>query len=195
MWLVAAEFSARMCSMGNRSPNRASSVYLGADGSWHGRVSVGVRDDGSPDRRHVRGRNQGAVVAKVRQLERLRDEGRTPRPGARWTVGQWLEHWLENVARPSLRIRSYEAYRVAVMKHLVPGIGKHRLDRLEPEHLEILYRTMLSKGAKAATAHQVHRTARTALGEAVRRGHVARNVATLARASCSARPGGALFDG
>lgn len=168
--------------MGSRKPNRASTVYEGADGWWHGRVTVGVRDDGSPDRRHVMGKTQAVVLAKVRRLEKSRDEGRTPKPGARWTVEQWLEHWLENIARPSLRVRSYEAYRNAVTKHLVPGIGKHRLDRLEPEHLEVLYRKMTSQGAKAATAHQVHRTVRTALGEAVRRGHVSRNVATLARA-------------
>jgi integrase len=120
-------------------------------------------------------------MAKVRALEKVRDEGRTPKPGSRWTVTQWLEHWLENVARPSVRVRSFEAYQVAVNKHLIPGVGKHRLDRLEPEHLEVLYRTMVTRGSKPATAHQVHRTVRTALGEAVRRGHVARNVAELAR--------------
>ena len=35
-----------------RNPNRASTVYEGADGYWHGRVTVGLLDDGSPDRRH-----------------------------------------------------------------------------------------------------------------------------------------------
>ncbi len=40
---------------------------------------------------------------------------------------------------------------------------------------------MLATGARPATAHQVHRTIRTALGEAVRR-QVQENVATLAKA-------------
>jgi len=40
---------------------------------------------------------------------------------------------------------------------------------------------MVAAGAKPATAHQVHRTVRTALGEAQRRGHMARNPAQLAR--------------
>jgi len=40
---------------------------------------------------------------------------------------------------------------------------------------------MIEKGARPATAHQVHRTARAALGEAHRRGHVVRNVAALAK--------------
>ena len=167
--------------MGTRNPNRASTIYQGSDGSWHGRVSVGVREDGSLDRRHIRGKTRGVVTQKVRLLERSRDTGAVPRIGHRWTVAGWLEHWLETIARPSLRNTSYDAYRIAVRKHLVPSLGKHRLDRLEPEHLEQLYRRMLDDGARPATAHQVHRTLRTALGEAQRRGHVARNVAALAK--------------
>lgn len=76
----------------------------------------------------------------------------------------------------------YDGYEVAVRVHLVPGVGKHRLDRLQPEHLEGLYRRMQANGErKAGTAHQAHRTARTALGEAVQRGYAAKNAAALAK--------------
>lgn len=167
--------------MGSRNPNRASTVYLGSDGSWHGRVTVGYREDGSLDRRHVRGKTKGAVVAKVRDLERLRDSGRVRKVGQRWTLAAWLDHWLEHIAQPNLRPTSFAAYRTAVVKHVVPRLGGHRLDRLEPEQLERLYRDMIDDGARPATAHQVHRTVRTALGEAQRRGHVSRNVAALAK--------------
>ena len=59
--------------MGERNPNRASTVYQGTDGYWHGRVTVGLRDDGAPDRRHVMSKSKGVVVRKVRDLERNRD--------------------------------------------------------------------------------------------------------------------------
>jgi hypothetical protein len=72
--------------MNSRNPNRASTVYLGADGSWHGRVTVGFRDDGSLDRRHVRGKTKGAVVQKVRALERHREQAQSSGPA---TVGRW----------------------------------------------------------------------------------------------------------
>ncbi|GGS03814.1 hypothetical protein GCM10010169_55730 [Micromonospora fulviviridis] len=57
----------------------------------------------------------------------------------------------------------------------------HRIERLEPEHLERFYRRMQQTGSAPATAHQVHRTIRTALNEAVRRGHLVKNPATLAK--------------
>jgi integrase len=115
------------------------------------------------------------------QLERLRDSGTVPAAGRKWTVGEWLEHWLESMAKPSLRESSFDAYRYAVRGHLIPGVGRHRLDRLQPEHLERLYRSMIELGARPGTAHQVHRTVRTAMGETHRRGHVVRNVAALAK--------------
>lgn len=40
---------------------------------------------------------------------------------------------------------------------------------------------MIANGSAAGTAHQAHRTIRTAIGEAVRRGHLTRNPAALAK--------------
>lgn len=73
-------------------------------------------------------------------------------------------------------------YGVAVRKHLIPGLGAHRLDKLNPEHIEIFYAKMQANGSAAATVHQMHRTFRTALNEAVRRGHLGKNPVRLAKA-------------
>jgi integrase len=166
----------------NRRPNGASTIYQGADGRWHGRVTVGVRDDGRPDRRHVGRRTEAEIIRAVRELEKARDGGKVRRAGPAWTVKTWLEHWVENIAAPTVRESTLSAYRVAVRVHLVPGVGAHRLDKLEPEHLEKLYARMIRTGSKPATAHQAHRTLRTALNAAMRRGHVTRNVASIAGA-------------
>lgn len=164
-----------------KRPDGASSIYFGKDGYWHGRVTVGVRDDGRPDRRHVMSKvSEAEVIKKVRELEKQRDAGKVRKPGRPWTVKAWLLHWVEEIAKPSVRENTYAGYEVAVRVHLIPGVGAHRLDKLEPEHLERFYTKMLTNGSKPATAHQTHRTIRTALNHAMRRGHVTRNVATLA---------------
>ncbi|WBB95281.1 site-specific integrase [Solwaraspora sp. WMMA2080] len=165
-----------------RKPNGASSIYKGTDGYWHGRVTVGVKDNGRPDRRHVSAKTEAEVTRKVRALERERDNGTVRKTGQRWTVEKWLTHWVETIAAPSVRETTMVGYRAAVYKHLIPGIGAHRLNRLEPEHLEKLYAKMIRTGSAPGTAHQAHRTVKTALNVALRRGHVARNVAQLAKA-------------
>jgi hypothetical protein len=107
----------------SRQSNLRSSIYQGEDGYWHGRVTVGVRDVGTPDRRHVMSKDKAKVTVKVRQLERQRDDGIIIRPGRAWTVERWLTHWLENIARPSVRYKPYIGYRTAVNRHLIPGLG------------------------------------------------------------------------
>ncbi|MGX1270280.1 tyrosine-type recombinase/integrase [Streptomyces phaeoluteigriseus] len=165
-----------------RQPNGRSSIYLGKDGKWHGRVTVGIRDDGAPDRRHVERKTRAEVTAVVRELEKQRDAKTVRKPGKAWTVRTWLTHWIENVAPLAVNDNTMVGYRVAVRKHLIPGLGAHRLDRLKPEHIEVFYSNMQANGSKPGTAHQVHRTFRTALNEAVRRGHLGKNPVQLAKA-------------
>ncbi|MGW2349482.1 tyrosine-type recombinase/integrase [Actinacidiphila glaucinigra] len=89
---------------------------------------------------------------------------------------------MQSDARPHVSENTYDGYEVDVRVHLVPGLGAHRLDRLEPEHLERFYRKMQDSGSAAGTAHHAHRTMRTAIGEALRRGHVPTNAAEIAKA-------------
>ncbi len=172
---------------GTRAPNGASTIYEGKDGKWHGRVTVGVLDNGKPDRRHIERKTEAEVITAVRELERQRNDGKVRRPGRAWTVEQWLTHWVETIAAPTVRPNTLTGYRVAVYNHLIPGIGAHRIDRLQPEHLERLYvklgktRTRRDTEFKPARVHQIHRTVRTALGEALRRGHLTSNPAGIAR--------------
>lgn len=166
---------------GTRRANGETAIYFGKDGRWHARVPMGYRDNGEPYRRHITRTTEDLLMAEVKRLEKQRDQGTAQQPGKLWTVEKWLWHWVENIAKEVVSENTYDGYEVAVRVHLVPGIGRHRIDRLEPEHLESLYRRMKAKGSKPATAHQAHRTARTALGEAVRRGHAAKNAAALAK--------------
>lgn len=65
-----------------RTTNGRSSIFHSEhDNSWHGYVTVGITDNGAPDRRHVRGKTRAAVTKKVRDLERRRDEGNVRKPG------------------------------------------------------------------------------------------------------------------
>lgn len=165
-----------------RQPNGASSIHQAKDGRWHGYVTVGVKDNGKPDRRHVTRKTRADVTKAVRELEKQRDSGAVRKAGQRWTVETWLTHWVENIAALHVSENTIDGYRVAVYHHLIPGLGAHRLEKLEPEHLERFYKRMQEGGSSAGTAHQAHRTVRAALNEAVRRRHLTVNPATIAKA-------------
>lgn len=142
---------------------------------------MGVGDDGKADRRHVKRASEADVIKAVRRLERERDSGSVRKPGPTWTVGTWLIHWYEQIAAPSVRYKTRTYYRTAIDKYLSPGIGAHRLDRLESEHIERLYGRLRKDGARSSTLLQVHRTLRAALNEAERRDRITKNPIQVVR--------------
>jgi integrase len=170
-----------------------SSITKGADGRWHGYVSLGSKAGGRRDRRHVAGRTRTEAVAQIKELERKRDAGITASSGT-LTVADWLTTWLDGAAARRVRPRTLESYRQTVAGHIVPAIGHVRLARLQPEHVEHLHAAMLDKGLSPATALRAHRVLARALRVAEQRGRVARNVATLVDAPSAGHPssGGAL---
>jgi integrase len=168
--------------MAGRNSNGRSSIYQGGDGYWHGRVTIGTKDNGKPDRRHVSAKSKAEVTKKVRNLEKLRDQGNVPKAGQRYRVHEWLTYWVENISvPPNISENTHAGYEVNVRVHLIPGVGEHWLDKLAAEHLEKLYGKMMRAGSSAGTAHYVHRTIRAALNEAKRRGHIPQNPALLAK--------------
>jgi integrase len=84
-------------------------------------------------------KSKAKVIKAVRELETARASGSVHRAGESWNVEQWLTHWLENLAAPFVKVNTLAGYRVAVNHHLIPGLGKHKLTALKPEHLERLY--------------------------------------------------------
>src|SRR3954470_21932110 len=85
-----------------------SSIFKGEDGRWHGFVSMGKKDSGRRDRRHVSRAERADVVARVRAIETKRDAGMVEAAGRAPTVGEWLDHWLENIATRRVRARTLE---------------------------------------------------------------------------------------
>lgn len=161
-----------------RAANGRSSIYKGERGYWHGRVTVGEKEDGTPDRRHVMAKTKTAVTEKVRELERQRDTHSLTKAGQRWQTGEWLEHWLVDIVQPVLRPNAWDAYRIAVRVHAIPAFGGKRLDRLRPDHIKALYNKMIASGRSPSTAHQVHRTLHAAFALAVESGYMPKNPAT-----------------
>jgi integrase len=167
---------------GTRAPNGASTIYYSEyDGKWHGRVTMGVRDNGTPDRRHVKRDSESEVITEVRKLERERDSGKARKPGRAWTVEKWISHWYENIAEPTVRYKTQTYYRTAMTKYIVPGIGAHKIDKLEPEHIEKFYGRLRKEEAGSSTLLQVHRTLRASLNEAERREMITKNPIKVVR--------------
>ncbi len=92
------------------------------------------------------------------------------------TVSQYLEHWLEYIIKPTIRPRSHERYEEIVRLHIVPILGKLKLQEITPQHVQTLQSKKLGEGLSRTTVAAIHGMLHKALEDAVRLGLVVRNV-------------------
>ena len=118
--------------------------------------------------------------AKIKLDTALREHDAGTLVVASPTVEKWLRYWLDVICpERELKTNTLKSHRSKVERYLIPYLGRHRVDRLAPEHLRTMYADMRARGLSEATLRQTHAVLRRALVVAEREGKCARNVATL----------------
>jgi integrase len=176
--------------MAKRGTNEGS-IFQRKDGRWVGSLNLGW-ENGKRKRRHF----YAATAAEVRDelLKARFDQSRgLPVASERQSVAKFLEGWLEHTLKSRAKPRSVESFTVIVNKHIVPALGRIRLDKLTPQQVQALlekkrepYKTK-TKAGKVIEKHglspqsiaSIRTVLRSALSQALKWGMVARNVATL----------------
>jgi site-specific recombinase XerC len=124
----------------------------------------------------------GATAQEVRdQLLQARSDRAAGLPVVvgRQTVAQFLQDWLENSVKPSVRPLTHEQYRQHVKLYLAPLLGHHRLSKLAPQHVRAFLKRKLEDGLSPRTVQLSLVILRRSLGQAVKDGLTGRNVAKL----------------
>lgn len=148
-----------------------------SDGRWVGSVDLGWHG-GKRRRRVIYGDTRKEVADRLKELHTQQQAGALL-AADRQTVASFLDRWLEDVVKPTRRIRTYEAYCQLTRLYITKTIGHHRLDRLTPQHVQAMMTGQVKAGLSPRTAQFTRAVLRRALGQAVKWGMVPRNVAAL----------------
>ena len=157
------------------------------DGRWVGSVTVGY-EDGKQKRKYFYAKTRKAVQHKLTKALSDQQKGLPVAFNDRLTVGQFLDDWLENSAKLSLRPRTFQRYEQLVRVHLKPELGRIALTKLTPQDVQRYINLKLQEGLSARTVDFSRAVLRSALNQALRWGMVSRNVATLAQPPRNKRP-------
>jgi integrase len=166
-----------------------------SDGIWC--ASLELRSpDGSRRRKVVTAKTEAQVKVKLKELKkRLAIDGDIPTSGQ--TLETWMNYWYREIAVKKIRPRTAANYRSTIDNHIIPSLGKVRLDRLTPAHVRRLHSDMAAKlkdpkdptkgTISSSTIHLAHRILAVSLKYAQREKRVTDNVANLTDAPRIAR--------
>ncbi|HUY91821.1 MAG TPA: site-specific integrase [Pirellulales bacterium] len=155
------------------------SIFQRADGRWAASITIGIDANCKRVRKTVYGGTKGEVAAKLTKLAGQKLDG-TLASTEKLTIAAFLDRWLEDAARPSVRSATYACYKGIIDNHVSPKIGGLRLDRLTPVHVQSFYAALEREGVGYDVRRLCHAVLRRALKQAVKLGMVARNACDAA---------------
>jgi integrase len=176
--------------------NGEGSIYQMSDGRWRAAVSIGYQG-GKPKRKTITAQTRTEVADRLKKV--LHDQSRGLNINTdKQTTGQYLDAWLENTARPSIRPKTYRSYEQTVRNHLnktklseadrvklkldsVAGLGAVPLSKLTLQVVQKWMNEKLKAGNSARQVSYCRTVLRIALGEAVKADLIPRNTAALAK--------------
>lgn len=146
------------------------SVFQDDAGKWHAYFSPG----NGAKRVHREAKTEAEVLAKLRDLEKRRDNG--VNLGRAPTVVQWLKTWLELHKTGTIKEDTLDEYRLDCRLHVEPYVGTLRLDALTANHVRQMLRDIEAAGLSPYTARKAYARLSAALDAAVSDGLIPYNV-------------------
>jgi integrase len=165
--------------MGKRGNNEGT-IYRSKDRAGY-RAAYTVHTANGSKRRYISGKTRKEVAEKLAKATADRDGGLVFDAGS-LRLGEYLERWLYDSVRDTVRQRTWERYEQIIRVHLTPALGKLKLKNLAPTHMRGLYREKLDSGLSPRTVNYIHTTLHKALKDAVADGLIPRNAASAVKA-------------
>ena len=132
--------------MAKKRANGEGNIRKRKDGRWEGRYTAGTDPEtGKPIAKSVLAKTQRECKEKLQKaMEELEKIDVTKRRD--YTVGEWVQLWYENYAKPSVRASTAAYYKNYIDQHIVPRIGEIRLTALTTLQLQKFYNETKAHG-------------------------------------------------
>lgn len=153
------------------------SIYRRKDGRYEVAI-YSLTTTGTRQRIRAYTTTRAEADEKLTELKHQIQQG-IPVPDKTWKLGTYLDHWLEDVVRPSRRPKTYELYEGTVRLNLKPDLGTRSLRQLSVPMLQQYLDQQLASGKSVRKVQVIRSVLSAALTRAQREELLTRNVARL----------------
>ena len=116
------------------------SIYRRKDGRYAAAITLENRK-----RKTFYGKTRKEMQDKLNATLHEKKQG-TLATGPQQLLKVYLDQWLEQVHKPTVKLITYQQYRSVIKKHLVPVLGNITLQKLTPAKVQALYTQKLNEG-------------------------------------------------
>jgi integrase len=153
-----------------RGHNEGTVYYWPERDRWVVQISLGPGK-----RKKFYCKTKQEAVRKKNEVLRELEQGMLA-TGSQQKLKDYLNHWLEDICKPNLRISSCVKYEKIIRLYIVPELGGVQLQKLTPGQVQALCTKIWKRGLSSKTVNSIHGLLHKALDDAVKAGLVSRNV-------------------
>jgi integrase len=165
--------------MGKRGNGEGSITRHKASGKWMARYIV--ETPAGPKRRTIYADTRKEAAEKLAKALAHRADGIVV-DDKNLTVGEYLDRWLSEAVRGTVRESTFSRDKYLVTNHIKPSLGRLKLKNLNALHIQGHYRERLDSGLSGSTVQKIHHVLHKALAQAVRWNLIPRNPADSVKA-------------
>lgn len=158
-----------------RGEKGGGSIRKRKDGRWEGRVTTGYDESGKRTSKSMYGKTQAEVAKKMREVTTSVDAGTYKEP-SKLTVEEWCDIWLKTYT-VDVKPRTVESYSGVVRNHIVPMLGRTKLECLTAHDIQRFLNACADKGLSPKTCKNIRGVLCEIVGQAAKNGIIRQNPA------------------
>jgi integrase len=158
--------------MAKKRGNGEGSISRRKNGGWMAQFTVYTAE--GRKRKTLYGKTRQEVATKLARALSDREGGLIFDAGNQ-RVGEYMDRWLNDSLRDTVRQSTLVRYEQLVRLHIIPALGRIALKSLSAAHVQGFYRDRLDSGLSPATVQKIHAVLHKALDQAASWSLVPRN--------------------
>lgn len=162
--------------MANKRGQGEGSIAKRPDGTWWARISVGRDENGKQKRKAFYGKTRKEVQEKLTAALNDINSGTYVEPSS-MTVEQWVEIWMKQYKKNTLKQSTYNHKWDCIKPHIIPDIGRYKLKDLRPDIVQSFANGLINKNLSPMRVRNIVSVLQEALFQAVKNEMIVKNVA------------------
>lgn len=154
--------------------NGEGSIFQLRPGIWRAQITIGYDENG----KRIEKNKSSKDIEEVKKWlndERYKLNRNIITTKCDYTLDEWYALWLENYKSHSIKSKTYDNYEINYKRYASEKIGQLKLDKVKPEHIQILYNSMHKQDYSTSTIKHVNTPLTQAFQQAVDNGLIYTN--------------------
>lgn len=141
-----------MSQNSTRRERGTGTIYQRENGTWQGKLIIGVNSAGKPKSKYFSGKTETEVKRKIREYNRAG----APVDPKKVTLEEYLNDWLQTYKKDTIKRSSFDALEKTARNQIIPNLGMLQLAAVTSRDIQKLLSQLKKEGYSYSTVKKVY---------------------------------------